>query len=86
MTLPKPGRDEVINWLSRFEKRFGQPLGFSNQTLADKLKGASYSDIDVLADAIQRRYVLSLPDAKPETIVRSCLEQWQTRRLAPNGD
>lgn len=86
MTLPKPGREEVINWLSRFEKRFGQSLGFSNETLADKLKGASYSDIEIFADAIQRRYVLSLPDAKPETIVRSCLEQWQGRRLAPNGD
>jgi AAA+ superfamily predicted ATPase len=86
MTLPKPKREDVLAWLSRFEKRFGHPLGLSNNTLADKLKGASYADMEILADAIQRRYVLSLPDAKPEAIVRTCVEQWQERRLAPNGD
>lgn len=86
MTLPKPGRSEISQWLVRFEKRFGQPLGYSHQTLLDKLCGASYADIEILADAIQRRYVLSLPDAKSESIVCECLQQWQARRLAPNGD
>ncbi|MCE5267524.1 MAG: ATP-binding protein [Planctomycetaceae bacterium] len=85
MTLPKPGRDEITKWLCHLEERLGQPISARSE-LVDKLLGASYADMEIFADAIKRRYVLSLPGGRLDAIARDCLRQWQTRRLASNGD
>ena len=81
LTLPRPSHCDISKWLDRFEKRLDQPLGHSHRTLAEKLKGASYADIEILGETIQRRYILSLPEAKLEQIVGQCLQQWQSRNL-----
>ena len=55
------------------------PLGLSPKTLATKIQASSFSDLEQFCEDIQRRYVLSLPDANLKRIVTERLKQWQAR-------
>lgn len=77
LELPKPDRTRIERWLVRFEERFGRPLGYAHRTLSEKLVGLSLAEIEEFGLDIQRRYVLSLPDADLEAIVRSGLERFR---------
>jgi SpoVK/Ycf46/Vps4 family AAA+-type ATPase len=79
LALPKPTRDEATRFLEVLSVRLGGKLGLAPRTLADKLHGASYAELEEFAQDVRRRHVLALPDDRLEPIVRSRLEQWRTQ-------
>lgn len=82
LTLPPPSRQQIEKWLTRFVDRTGLELGYSARTLADKLLGASFAEIEEFALDVQRQWVLAMPDADVRQIVRRRMEQW-AERAAP---
>ncbi len=79
LSLPAPTLAQKEEWFARFQARLEGPLGFSPKTLATKIQASSFSDLEQFCEDIQRRYVLSLPDANLKRIVAERLKQWQTR-------
>jgi len=79
LSLNSPSRAEATVFLESLRARLGGELGFAPRTLADRLAGASYAELEEFAHDIRRRYVLSLPDGRLDEIVRSRLEQWRTQ-------
>jgi len=79
LALPTPTRDEATRFLEILSARLGGKLGLAPRTLADKLHGASYAELEQFALDVRRRYVLALPDGRLEEIVRSRLEQWRAQ-------
>lgn len=78
--LPPPSLKDIEEWFYMFEKRSGISLGTKLiKNIASKLKGLSFSEIEQFAMDIQRRYILSLPDADIKRIVRERLKQWERR-------
>jgi SpoVK/Ycf46/Vps4 family AAA+-type ATPase len=77
--LPPPGEVETTEWFRRLQSRFDVPLGHAPSTLAKKLKGMNYSELEEFALDVQRRYVLGIPNANLKKIVSDRLEQWQAR-------
>jgi SpoVK/Ycf46/Vps4 family AAA+-type ATPase len=77
LELPPPSRAEATQFLETLSARFGGKLGLAPRTLADKLHGASYAELEQFALDVRRRFVLALPDGSLEAIVRSRLEQWR---------
>lgn len=75
MTLPAPSRTQATAFLEQLRVRLGGNLGMAPRTLADKLAGSSYADIEESALDVMRRYVLSLPDGRVEDVVRERLKQ-----------
>lgn len=78
LTLDVPSRAEATTFLSTLVTRLGD-LGLAPRTLADRLNGASYAELEQLALDIRRRYVLSLPDGDLRSIANSRLDQWRTQ-------
>ena len=72
--LTTPSRDQATRFLERLTARMGGDLGFAPRTLADKLTGASYAELEEFAVDIRRRAVLELPDGDLRRIVRERLE------------
>ncbi|MDO5744818.1 MAG: ATP-binding protein [Micrococcaceae bacterium] len=72
--LEPPSRAEATRFLERLEARLGGELGFAPRTLADKLSGASYSDLEEFALDVRRRAVLELPESNIRRIVQERLE------------
>ena len=83
LNLPTPTLSLVEEWFLRFEKRLGESLGYKPATLAKRLKGLSFSELEQFALDVQRQYVLTLPNHDVRAIVTERLKQWQDRSPAP---
>lgn len=79
LNLPSPSPSLVQEWFRRFEERLGIPLGLAPSTLAKRLKGLSFSELEQFALDVQRQYVLRLPESDIRKIIRDRLKQWQHR-------
>jgi hypothetical protein len=75
LSLNSPSRAQATRFLETLRARLGGQLGLAPRTLADRLQGASYAELEQFAQDVRRRYVLALPDGKLDQIVRSCLDQ-----------
>jgi len=80
LNLPLPTIEMAEEWIKRFEKRIGTELGYKAITLARRLEGLSFSELEEFGMDVQRQYVLSRPDYDIRTIVGERLKQWQCRR------
>ena len=83
LNLPTPTLSLAEEWFCRFEKRLGENLGYRPATLAKRLKGLSFSELEQFALDVQRQYVLTLPDCDVRAIVAERLKQWRSRSSAP---
>jgi len=79
LLLPPPSSAQAVAWFSRFEERLGAKLSPAPATLAKRLGGLSYSELEQFGMDVQRRYVLALPDADIRRIVSERLAQWAKR-------
>ena len=77
LELPAPSRAEATQFLERLSLRLGGDLGLAPRTLADKLVGANYAELEQVALDIRRRLVLALPDGNLAEIARTRIEQWR---------
>jgi len=80
LTLDPPSRTLATEFLEKLRIRLGGSLGLASRTLADKLSGASYAEIEEFALDVMRRYVLTLPDGRLEDVVRARLQQRTAQR------
>lgn len=79
LELEAPSRSEATEFLETLRIRLGGELGLAPRTLADKLAGASYAELEQIALDVRRRLVLSLPEGDPAEIARTRIEQWRTQ-------
>lgn len=77
--LPPPEEKEIIEWFDRIQSQFDSTLGHTSLTLAKKMKGATFSELEDFALDIRRRYVLALPNANLKRIVAERLKQYKDR-------
>ena len=79
LSLPAPTQGQIEEWFRRFEKRHAQPLGLSPRSLAQRLRGLSFSEVEDFGTDVLRRIVLDQPDADVRAIVECRLRQWKRR-------
>lgn len=79
LDLPAPDLSQVEEWFRRLEEQLGTKLGKSPRTLAGKLKGINFSELEEFRTDVQRRYTLALPEADVPRIVDDRLKQWEQR-------
>src|SRR5579864_7920052 len=79
LELPPPTREQIKGYFDLITQRLNFQLGLSHRTLADKLVGASFSELEDFVSDIARAYVLALPGGDPKTIATSKLQQWKAR-------
>lgn len=79
LELPPPTPSQIGTFLSMLQERTGLAFDYVPKTLAEKLKGASFAEVEDFATDVHRRYVMSLPEADLRGIVRERLEHWASR-------
>ncbi|MEZ5265156.1 MAG: ATP-binding protein [Acidimicrobiales bacterium] len=77
LELATPSRAQIEAFVGSLERRLGGGFGLAPRTMADRLRGASYSDVEQLCLDVRRRYVLDLPDADLRAITSERLKSWQ---------
>lgn len=86
LELPMPKQGQVEEWFRRFEARSGHSLGILPRSIAQRLKGLSFAEIEDFGSDVLRRIALSQPEANPKKITEHCLVQWKERFTQGNPD
>ena len=79
LELPMPRQGEIEEWFRRFESRTGYGLSLSPRSLAMRLKGLSFAEIEDFGMDVLRRIVLDEPDADVKKITTGRLRHWRKR-------
>jgi len=74
MILPRPTRDDLQKWFTRFCERSKFDFGLEPSTLAKKLYGKSFAEAEEFALSVYRQYVLQLPTANSKAITQHQIE------------
>ena len=77
MTLPCPTRARF----EKFERRIKISLGYAPSTLAKRLLGANFAEIEEFGATVFRQYVLDQPNADMKDIVSKTLQSWSARSV-----
>ena len=85
LELSTPTQQQIEEWFKKFESKIGQKLGIPIKTITKKLKGANFSELEQICIDIQRRYVLSIPNASIHKIINDRLKQWEYRFRLKNN-
>ena len=72
--LPKPTRANIEKWFALFERKTGFDFGIEPSTLAKKLYGKSYAEIEEFAMAVYRQYILRGPGARAKSLTNEQLK------------
>ena len=83
LELPMPKQGQIEEWFKRFEIRTEQQLGLTPRSLAQRLRGLSFAEVEDFGMDVVRRIVLDQPNADTKKIVMQTLHHWK-RRFAVN--
>jgi AAA+ superfamily predicted ATPase len=75
LELPRPQDAQIVAWLKEFEQRLGEPLRCSLDSLASRLKGLSFAELEEFTTSVLRRRVLEGPEADLNCIVHRMVKQ-----------
>jgi SpoVK/Ycf46/Vps4 family AAA+-type ATPase len=81
ITLPGPTRARLTEWFEKFECRIKIPLGFTPGTLAKRLLGSNFAEVEEFGTTVFRQYVLKQPNADMKDIVSKTLQSWSARSV-----
>ena len=84
LRVDAPTRASATEFLQQMSVRLGDELGLAPRTIADRLKGASYSDLEQFCLDVRRRYILGLPNADATAIAKDKIAQWQMQATNSN--
>lgn len=79
LALPMPTRANISLWVEKFQQQHKIKLGFASETVAKKLMGANYAEVEEFGLSILRKYVLSLPNSNIKNIVSEELKNWNNK-------
>lgn len=77
LSLEAPTRTQATTFIESLNAKFGGGFGLAARTLADKLHGASYAELEQFALDVRRRYILELPGGSLTKIAHERLEHWR---------
>ena len=76
LELPLPGKAARFAWFEKLLGALDEPVGITPETLARKTSGASFSQLQDLADDIRRRHVLE-PGVPLRRLVPQRITAWR---------
>lgn len=77
--LPSPTREQQIQFIKNFEERTGFRFKVAYNTLADKLGGISFSEIEEFCVDVLRRCILGRTQDNPKDIINSRFKNLEGR-------
>ena len=79
LTLPQATRAGVVRFLDQWSERTNTDLGYAHRTIAEKLAGASFAEVEEFVTTIQRQDILRGPETNTRVVVKSVLDQWKAQ-------
>jgi len=85
INLPSPNQRQIAEFLERFTLNHKFNFGVTYSTIAEKLIGHSYAEIEEFCVDILRQAILRGQSDSPKIIAQLKLKQWQARAAMRSG-
>lgn len=79
MELDSPSTGQIEEFLASLASRMNLKLGAQLRTVARRLTGANFSEVEDFMTDVARSYVLSLPSGDATSILTGKLQRWKSR-------
>jgi SpoVK/Ycf46/Vps4 family AAA+-type ATPase len=79
LEVPLPTRSQIQEWFVNFEKKHNVELNYAYETLAKKLYGSNYAEIEEFGISILRKYVLNQQHTNLREIISQLFKTWSKR-------
>ena len=79
LTIPLPTRLNIEKWFDLFKEKRDFDFGLASSTLAKKVYGYSYAEVEEFAMEIYRQYILSLPNTNTKEISNKVHSLWKSQ-------
>lgn len=79
LNLPAPGKKGIACYLQKFSKRSELEFGLSPESLAEKLTGGSFAEIEEFCLSAKRAAVLNGHPDMAESAMKNLLREWKNR-------
>jgi len=79
LNLPMPTRSNIERWIEDFQLRHKISLEYAPGTIAKRLLGSNYAEIEEFGFSILRQYILSLPNSNIKGIISNELKNWKSK-------
>lgn len=77
--LGGPSKQRIVTFLKKFEEKSQFSFRRSLQTLADKLRGGNFAEIEDFCTDVLRQAILQRKQDNPKAIIASRLKNWDRR-------
>lgn len=84
--LPMPSQSQIQEWFRRFEEGSACELGLTPLSLARRLKGLSFAEVEDFGTDLRRRFILDQPDSDAKKIAKQRLQHWAKRFTAKQSE
>lgn len=82
LEVPRPTRVQIEAWFIAFEKKNNIKLNYAYETLAKRLYGSSFAEIEEFGRSVLRKYVLTQPNSNIRSIISLTLKTWSDRTFS----
>ncbi|MDH2584415.1 ATP-binding protein [Acinetobacter baumannii] len=79
LEVPRPTRAQIEAWFIAFEKKNNIKLNYAYETLAKRLYGSNFAEIEEFGRSVLRKYVLTQPNSNIRSIISLTLKTWSDR-------
>ncbi len=77
LELPAPTRDQRVEFFNRWIEASGLTVGLSPRTLANKVQGNSFSELEDFCQDVRRRMILKGLESDPRPILEERIGLWR---------
>lgn len=81
ISLPMPTRDRIEEWFEKFQRKHKLSFDYASSTLAKKLLGSNFAEIEEFGISIIRQHVLNMPNSNMKEIISKELKDWHNRTV-----
>ena len=79
LELEAPDKDMIELWLRKFQDKVKYDLQYPISKIASKLVGNNFSEVEEFILALERKYILSLPEVNVQRVVDECLDEMEKK-------
>ncbi len=79
MNLPMPTRLNIEHWIESFQVKHNITFGYASSTIAKRLLGSNYAEIEEFGYSVIRHHILSLPNNNIKAIISKELKNWKIK-------
>lgn len=78
--LNSPSLLMISDYIEKFQLRTGMEFEYASKTIASKLNGLSFAEIEEFCLDVQRKYVLQMPTSNMKQLINNCYGEIERRK------